>query len=245
MRADVVQPFALLGCIEEPARADVRRPSHDLHQVVDALHVDAGIRFRTTNDLAKGRRIVHEHALQNRRDLEALGHDVVRDNAFRIGVGQDSVELRQVLSGQDPRLVAEDVKAGMHGRRNAIELWAIASGKHDHVPRPFLQHAVQSVRARMNFRLPRRRARRALVECVDALQVFVEIVASRRVDIDAPGNAWIHLLLNEGGVKVAGVEGHQPHVRLCGLAFQRSPTSTNPCSCGQKYRESRFHGGIV
>ena len=44
VRADVAGALALLGGVEEPRRPDVRRARDNLHQVVDAFHVDGRLR---------------------------------------------------------------------------------------------------------------------------------------------------------------------------------------------------------
>ncbi len=212
VRADVVQPFALLDRVEKPRRPDVRRARHHFHQVVHALHVDAGIRFGALDDLAKHLRVVDERALQHRGDLEALGHDVVGDHAFAIGLGEHGVELRQVGRGQDPRFVGEHVQAGAHRPRDAIDLRPVASGEDHGVARPLAQHPLEEVGAGVELHLPRGRLLGPLVVGGDAFQVLVEIPALRRIDVHARGHARIHLLLNQGGMKMAGVERHQADV---------------------------------
>ena len=64
--------------------------------------------------IAEDGSIVHQLALEHARDLEPLRHDVVGDEAARVGGGERGVERRQVLRSQDPRLVREHVQAGTH-----------------------------------------------------------------------------------------------------------------------------------
>ena len=149
MRADVVEPFALLGGIEEPRRPDVRRARDHLHQVMDAFHVHARIGFSAFHDLAERRRIVDQRALQHRRDLEALGHDVVGDRAFLIGFGEHRFQLRQFRRGQNPRLVGEHVQAAVHRPRDAIDFRAVLARQDDGIARPLAQHPVEEVRTDM------------------------------------------------------------------------------------------------
>jgi hypothetical protein len=48
------------------------------------------------NELAEHVRIVHQLSLQNRRDLIAFGHDVVRDQAFCLSLIQRAFHLRYI-----------------------------------------------------------------------------------------------------------------------------------------------------
>ena len=212
MGADVVQPFALLRVVEEPRRPDVRRTRHQLQQVMDALHVHRGIVLGPLQHLAEHRRIVDERALQDRRHLEALGHDVVGDDAGAIGLGEGAFQLVEIRRLEDPRLVRQHVQAGLDRCRDPIDLRAVAARKHDDVARPVAQHPLEGVRRRVHVDGPCRRARGAPVERVDSLEVFVEIGPERRVDVDAGRDTRVHLLLHERGVEMAGIDGHQTDI---------------------------------
>ena len=56
--ADVVETFALLGCVEEPWWPDVRSACDDLLQVMNALHVDGRLLRRPVQDFPERRRVV-------------------------------------------------------------------------------------------------------------------------------------------------------------------------------------------
>ena len=199
--------------IEKPRRPDVRRARHHFHQVVHALHVDAGIGLGAVDDLAKHRRVVHERALQHRGDLEALGHDVVGDHAFAIGLGEHGVKRRQVGLGQDPRFVGEHVQAGADRPRDAIELRPVASGEDHGIARPLAQHPLEEVRAGVELHLPRGGLLGPLVVRGNAFQMLVEVPALRRIDVHARGHAGIHLFLNQRGMEMTGIQGHQSDLR--------------------------------
>ncbi len=212
MRADVAGCLSLLERVEEPGRTDVRRPRDHLHQVMHALHVDARVGGCSLHLLAERRRVVHQRALQDRRDLEALGHDVVGDELFRVRLRQCRVELRQVSRLQDPGLVGQHIQAALHRGEDAVHLDAVAAREHDDVAGTILQHALEVVVAGVDLELPRGRPFGAPVEARDPIQVLEQVRAERREDMDALRDARIHLLLHQPGVEVPGIDGHQPDV---------------------------------
>ncbi len=211
--ADVVEPLALLVGVEEPGGADVGRPRHHLHQVVHALHVDAGIGLRAAHEGPERGRIVDELPLQLARDLVALGHDVERDQLARLRGVERALELGQVGRLQDPGLVHQRVEPGVQRGLDAVDLAAVAPGEDHRVARPVAQHLGQEVGRGVDLELPARRVVRALVEAGHAREMVDQVRTERRVDVDHLGDARIHLLLHQGGVEVAGIEGHETDVR--------------------------------
>ena len=87
-----------------------------------------------------------------------------------------------------------------------------SAGQDDEVAGPLPEHPLEEVRARVDFRQPRRRALGAGVERGHALEVFDQIGAERREHVHARRDAGVHLLLNERRVKVPRVQGHETHV---------------------------------
>ena len=81
------------------------------------------------------------------------------------------------------------------------------------VARPVAQHPLEEVRRRRGPRAPSvvGLAARWLNAAI-ALEVVDEVGAERRVDVDARRDAGVHLLLHEGGVEMAGIEGHQADI---------------------------------
>ena len=71
----------------------------------------------------------------------------------------------------------------------------------------------------MDFRQPRGRTVGARVERGDPLEVLGQVPAERRVDVHARRDAGIHLFLNEAGVKVSRIQGHETHVGHSTPAF--------------------------
>jgi hypothetical protein len=179
---------------------------------MDALHVHGGVGLGALHDSAERRRMIHERALQDRRDLEALGHDVVGDEMLSIGLGEDRLHFREILGLQDPRLVAEHVQSGSNRRDHAIDLAAVAAGEHDDVAWTLPEHPLEKIGACVDLRLPGRRPLRAVVESCDAFQMLEQIEPERREDVHARRHARIHLPLNERCVKVPGIEGHETHI---------------------------------
>ena len=207
--ADVVEALALLVAVEEPGRADVGRARHHLHQVVDALHVDARLRLRALDELAEGGSVVDELPLQLARHLVPLGHDVEGDQLLLVGGGQRLLQLGKVGRLQDPGLVHERVEAGVEGGLHAVDLAAVAPGEHDRVAGPLAEHARHEVRRGVHLHLPARGVVRALVEARHPRQVIDEVGPERRVDVHGRRDPRVHLLLDERGVEVPGVEGDE------------------------------------
>jgi hypothetical protein len=74
-----------------------------------------------------------------------------------------------------------------------------------------------------DLELPRRRRVLPRVERGDAAEVLEQVGADRRVDVDARrDDARIHLLLDQAGVKVPGVERHEAHGHRRGLLSGRA-----------------------
>ena len=134
-------------------------PDDDLHQVVDALHVDAGLAPACPASISPNvAAIVDQRALQHRRDLEALGHDVVGDDALRVGVGERRLELRQVVAtARIHGLSARTCRPGADRAADAVDLPAVAAREHDDVAGPLAEHALEEVGAGVDFQLPGRR----------------------------------------------------------------------------------------
>ena len=64
----------------------------------------------------------------------------------------------------------------------------------------------------MDLHVPGRRLVGAAVVGDDAIQVLDQIRPERREDIDARSDAGIHLLLDQGGMEVPGIERHQSNL---------------------------------
>ena len=140
-----LNPSPCSAGIEKPCRPDVRRASHDLHQVVDALHVDARLRFGSLDHLPEGVVVADQRALEDSGDLEPLRHDVEGDGSARIGLGQHALHFRQIFGLQNPGFVGQHVQTAVNRCRDAIDLAAIAPGQHDDVARVFAEHALEEI----------------------------------------------------------------------------------------------------
>ena len=86
---------------------------------------------------------------------------------------------------------------------------------------------------------------RAYVERGDALQVFEQIGAKRRVHVHASRHAGIHLLLDEPRMEVPGVEGHQAYFKQGAAAFLPRCRAPGQRGRGQQHGESRCHARIL
>ena len=102
--------------------------------------------------------VVDQRALQQRRDLEALGHDVERDEAIRAGQLQGAGQLRQVRRVDDPRLVRQDVQPRLERGDDGVDLAAVPPRDDDDVARLASEHARQRVVRGVDLHLPVRRA---------------------------------------------------------------------------------------
>ena len=87
-------------------------------------------------------------------------------------------------------------------------------GEDDRVARALAQHALEEVGAGVDLELPGGGARPARrLKRDDAREVVDEVRAQRRVDVHRLRDARVHLLLDERGVEVAGVEGDEADLR--------------------------------
>ena len=244
MGADVVEPFALLRRIEEPRRSDIRRSRNDLHQMMNALHVRGWIGCSPLHDLAKRPAVVHECPLNDRRDLEPLGHDVVRDQAPGIGLRQCRLHLRQIVRLQNPRLVGQHAETGVDRPGDLIDLQAVAPREDHHVARVLVQHAIDEVRAGVHFELPRGRALLARVERRNPVQVSDEIGSERSEHVDASRNVRIHLLLNERRMEMTRGERHEPYSRHGAATFLQRPCGADEGGCDEPCERPACHSVV-
>ena len=199
-----------------------------------AFHVDARRVRGARHGLTEDGGVVDERALEDRRHLEALGHDVEGHDALAIGLGEHFLERRKIRGVQDPRLVAEDMQTGLDRPRDPIDLAAIASREHDDIPRPLAQHPFEEIGAAVDLGLPRGGPVAPVVERRDAFEMFGEIPSVRRVDIDACRHAGIHLLLNQRRVEMTRVESHESHVGRPAAAVLRR-------EAGNRDQQRRHH----
>ncbi len=220
VRRDVGERLALLAGVEEPGRPQVRRSRHQLQDVVRALHLHGRLALAARPDRARHLRVARELPLQDRRDLRALGHHVVGDEPFLLGERHHLLELRKVPRGDQPRLVGEHVQARLDRGEDAVDLAAVAPRDDHDVARLVAQHALEVVRAGVDLEPPARRPLGALVERGDAAEVQQQIGPDRGEDVHGRIDARVHLLLDERGVEVPGVERHQPH-GLCAARAHR------------------------
>ena len=112
---DVDEAFALLLDVEEPRGPLDRRAGDELREMVDAF-LDDG-RFLAPSlpaTLAEHRRNARERLLQHRRDLVALGHDVVEQHALGLAASANARRSDSKPRAVDRhRLVGEHVHAGV------------------------------------------------------------------------------------------------------------------------------------
>lgn len=113
--------------------------------MVDALHVDTGLLLAAGDDFAEDVRVVHQFALQNRRDLVTLRHHVIGQHAVAPGHRERLLERREVFVADDPRFVRENVQAGIDGGTNVVDLAAVAPGEHHDVPRTVGKHPREKI----------------------------------------------------------------------------------------------------
>ena len=170
-------------------RPDVRRARHHLHQIVHALHVDARLRRRAGDDRRRtSRGSLTSARCRIVRDLEALGHDVVGDDAARVRVCQRLLQLRQIGGLQDPRLVGEHVQSGRHRRADPIDLAVVAPGEDDDVAGLVAEHALEVIRAGVDLELPGGRPfRRGGCSAAMRARCSRQVRAERGVDVARAG----------------------------------------------------------
>ena len=92
--ADVGQPLALDRAVEEPRRTPQWRPGDGLAQVMHALHDDGRLGVAAGDDGAEHVAVVDQLLLQDGRDLEAFGHDVVGHQPLALGTVQHCLQAR-------------------------------------------------------------------------------------------------------------------------------------------------------
>ena len=199
----------MLVHVEEDGRAAEGDAGDILLQKVDALHVDAGLVGTAGLGFAKNVGILHQGSLEKGGNLEALGHDVRSDEALALCFVEHLLKARQLLGAEDPGLIGEDVQAGGDCRHDGLELAAVVAGQNDHIARLFAHEAMKIIRVGMHLELPVGGVLSASIELCQPLQVREEAGAERSVNVDARVDAFVHLLVDEGGVKMAGMQSDE------------------------------------
>lgn len=105
----------------------------------------------------------------------------------------------------------------------------------------FAKHALEEVRARVDFELPRRRLVRAPVEGGNAIEVLEEIGSERCVDVHARSDTRIHLLLNEPRVEMPGIERYEADVRHRAAALLHGHPRAAEQTGKRQDQQSEFH----
>src|SRR5262245_42417216 len=175
MRADIAERLALFMNVEEPRRTLERRAGDELLQKMYALVVDARLIRRARQRLAENITVLYQFALEDRRDLVALGHDVVGDQALAIRVIEHFLQARQMLRDQYPRLVGEQVQSGADGGFEVVNLPRIPPREHDNIAGFLLGEPLQEIRRGVQFELPVRRMLCPRVEPGNALQMANQV----------------------------------------------------------------------
>ena len=173
--------------------------------------VTAGSSTRAAVELAEDRRDARELALQDRRDLVALGHDVVQEHVLR------ARERKRRSSAANP---AASIAIGL-----SASVWMPASTARVmySVLRRLLpaittmspplvgDEALEEVGALDHAHAPAGGIVGARVERLDPAQVVVEVRARRRVHAHDRVDVRVHLLLHERRMEVAGIEHGELH----------------------------------
>ena len=136
-----------------------------------ALHKDARFILGPDANVTKYVRIIDQFPLNDGGNLVALRHNVVGDHAIGICRVQRSMKLRQVFWRNDPRLVGKYVHAGFYSSKNAINLLPVATGQDRQIPQSLVEHPLECVGSRVDFKLPTGGVVSSRVETGDPLQV--------------------------------------------------------------------------
>jgi hypothetical protein len=140
-----------------------------------------------------------------------LGHDVVEQRAAFLRECERLLQLRQVGWRDDHGLVGQHIQPGLDGAQDVLSLVRVVARENDDVAALLLQHAFEIVRPRVELGAPVRRLVLALVEALDALQMFEHVITARCVDMHQRVDAFVHELLHQRGVEVARIERHDTH----------------------------------
>jgi hypothetical protein len=193
--ADVGQTLAIFVDIEEPRRTPQRGSGDQLHDVMDAARAHRRFPRAAGFEGAEHVAVVDELALQLAGHLVALGHDVVGREVVAPGQRQRFFELPQIGRGDDPRLIGEHVQARLQGGQDAIDLAAIAAGKHHDVAGAIAQQLRHGVAAGVDVERPTGRIEGARVEQRDAVEIVQQVRSQRRIDGDARIHPGVHVFL--------------------------------------------------
>ena len=237
VRADVVEPLALLVDVEEPrragcsarpppsssggARSPCRRRAPPRCRAASAPNVAGSFTSSRCSSLLTSKRSV----MMSRRDAAAWR----RRSASAVSSSGRSASSR--IQGLSTSACSPGVERGL----DAVDLAAVAAREDDGVAGTVAQHALQEVRAGVDLELPARSAVRAQVEARRCGRVVGEVRAQRRVDVHRRRHARVHLLLHQRRRGSARVERDEADVRPRALAPSSSAAaaiaSTRPPPC--------------
>jgi hypothetical protein len=156
MGADVGQGPPGLDRVEPPRGPTQELAGHRLLEEVRALQCQRRVVRRAGDQGPEDVGIADQLALQGRRHLVPLGHDVPREDVAQVGFALHSLEFREIARVDHPRLVGQDVQPVRHGGQDQVDLSAVAPSNDDGIPRLLAEHPVEVISARANVELPRR-----------------------------------------------------------------------------------------
>ena len=220
--------FPLLADIVEPRRADQGVAGHVLVEVMHAFLGDGGFLQAPLPLLAVEGRNHRKFALQDRGDLEALGHDVVQQHAFLPGGVEAFLQQGEMRLVNRHRLVGQHVDAGFQGPCDVLRLLGVVAGGHHHVPFLLREHPVQEILPAVDDLVPVRRIFGAGVVGLDLGEVLLQVLSLRRIDIHVAGDPGVLDLLDEGRVEVARIQGQQDDL-LAGRAGGHGQRKQQEC----------------
>src|SRR5262249_345324 len=108
--------------------------------------------------------------------------------------------------------VGQHIDACLDGGEDPLSLAAIATGEDRDSARALIAHPLEVVRARMDFELPAGRLVFAGVEAGNPRQIVGELGSDRRINVRLWRQVRVHLLLQESGMKMAGVGDNQTDI---------------------------------
>ncbi len=207
---DVDEALALLGGVEVPGGPADRLAGDVLEEMVHAFFDDRGIVGRASFEFAEDLRVEHELLLQDAQPVETLGHDVVEQQPFALGVVEGPLQLGESRRIDAHRLVGEDVQARIDRGGDILGLAAVVARQNHDAARFVGLHPFEVVGSDIDLLLPTGRLIRAAVEAFDPSEVLLHFRPVGGIDVDHRVDLLVHRLLDESGVVMPRIENDQP-----------------------------------
>ncbi len=166
MSRNIHKSLALLRRIEIPSRPLEWTARHILVKVMNTLSFNRRIICRTLLLLAEHFRVLYQFSLQPRRNLRALGHNIINQNIIFLCDFKGLFQILQPFRIDTHRLICQNIQPRLHTRLDILGLFPVITADNNHIPRPFFHHPLEEIAAPVNLCLPARRIIASIIKSV-------------------------------------------------------------------------------